>query len=176
MKKITFSNIFWIFVLLFIAYKVYEFANEYFIIKDYQYGEKHNSFRIKNEIPLITNELEPFKMPVNNYWGMIWINENQTTEKTPLIHKIKIINASEKDGWHGENDSFLYFINDTTDYVLTIDCEKSNAEINFEYNLSKVDSRKKDFKDYQENIYNEYSKRKLNKLVADSIKINWKIK
>jgi len=176
MKKVTFNNIFWIILIVFIAYEVYGYASDYFIIKNYQYGEKYNTFRIKNEIPIIKKEMEPLILPVDNYWGMIWSNENKTTKKTPLIHRIKIINATEKDGWKSENDSFLFFINDTTNYKLNIDCEKSNAKINFKYSLTKVDSRKKNFEDYQENKYKEYSEKKLNNQEADSIKNNWKIK
>ncbi len=176
MKRITFNNIFWIFLIVFIAYQAYEYASEYLIIKNYQYGEKYNTFRTKNGIPIITKEMEPSILPVDNYWGMMWSNEAETTKKRPLIHRIKIINATEKEGWKSENDSFLFFINDTTNYILNINCEKSNSKINFEYSLTKVDSRKKSFKDYQENKYKEYSEKKLIKQEADSIKNNWKIK
>ena len=176
MKKITFNNIFWIILIVFIAYQVYEYASEYFIIKNYQYGEKYNTFRKENEIPIIKKEMKPLILPVDNYWGMMWSDENETSKNAPLIHKIKIINATEKDGWKSENDSFLFFINDTTNYKLNIDCEKSNAKINFEYSLTKVDSRKKNYKDYQENKYKEYSEKKLERKEADSIKKIWKIK
>ncbi|MCD8445749.1 hypothetical protein [Tenacibaculum finnmarkense] len=175
MKKITFKNIFGILLITFIIYQVYQFTNEYLIIKNYQYGENYNSFRVKNGIPEINEEMEPFKMPVDNNWGMIWINENQTKEEKPLIHRTKIINASEKDGWNSENDSYLYFINDTTNYILSIDSKKLNSKIDFEYKLMKTDSRKKEFKDYQENKYEKYSERKLEIIEADSIKIKWKI-
>ena len=176
MKRITFNNIFWIFLIVFIAYQAYEYASEYLIIKNYQYGEKYNTFRTKNGILIITKEMELSILPVDNYWGMMWSNEAETTKKRPLIHRIKIINATEKEGWKSENDSFLFFINDTTNYILNINCEKSNSKINFEYSLTKVDSRKKSFKDYQENKYKEYSEKKLIKQEADSIKNNWKIK
>ena len=176
MKRITFKNVIGIFLISVILYQVYKYSNEYFIIKNYKYGEKYNSFRLKNGIPVINNEMEPFKMPVDNYWGMIWINENQTKLEKPLIHRIKIIDASEKDGWKSESDSYLYFINDTTNYILSIDSKKLNSKIDYEYSLKKTDSRKKDFKDYQENKYEKYPERKLNKQEADSIKNKWKIK
>ncbi|WP_159019954.1 hypothetical protein [Algibacter sp. L3A6] len=176
MKRITFKNIFGILLTVFILYQVYKFTNEYLIIKNYQYGEKYNSFRAKNGIPVINDEMEPFKMPVDNNWGMIWINENHTKKEKPLIHRIKIINASEKDGWKSESDSYRYFINDTTNYILSMDSKKLNSKIDYEYKLMKIDSRKKEFKDYRDLKYEKYSKRKLKKEEADSIKNKWKIK
>ena len=176
MKKITFRNIFDILLIVFILYQVYKYTNEYFVIKNYQYGEKYNSFRVKNGIPIINTEMEPFKMPVDNNWGMIWINENHTKKEKPLIHRIKIINASEKDGWKSENDSFLYFINDTTNYILRMESKKLNSKIDFKYKLMKTDSRKNEFKDYQEGKYEKYSEKKLKKEEAERIKIKWKIK
>jgi hypothetical protein len=176
MKKITFKNIFGILLLALILYQVYKYTNEYLTIKNYQYGEKYNYFRLKNGIPIINADMEPFKMPVDNFWGMMWINERETKTEKPLIHRIKTINASEKTGWKSENDSFLYFINDTTNYILSIDSEKSNSLINHKYKLTKTDSRKKDFEDYKENKFETYSERKLNKSTADSIMNKWKIK
>ena len=173
MKKNTFRNIFGVLLIAFAIYQVYKYTNEYFIIKNYQYGEKYNSFRLKNGIPIINTEMEPFKMPVDNNWGMIWINENHTKKEKPLIHRIKIINASEKDGWKSESDSFLYFINDTTNYILSIESKKFNSKIDFEYKLMKTDSRKNEFKDYQEGKYERYSERKLEKEEADSIMNEW---
>ncbi len=176
MKKITFLNVIGFFLIALILFQVYKYTNEYFIIKNYKYGEKHNSLRVKNGIPTINNEMEPFKMPVDNFWGMMWINESETKTEKPLIHRMKIINASEKTGWKSESDSFLYFINDTTNYILSIDSEKSNSLINHKYKLTKTDSRKKDFEDYRENKFATYSERKLNKSEADSIMNKWKIK
>lgn len=176
MKKITFRHITGFFLIALILHQVYKCTNEYFIIKNYQYGEKYNSFRVKNGIPIINDQMEPFKMPVDNNWGMIWINENQPNEEKPLIHRSKIINASKKDGWTSESDSYLYFFNDTTNYILSMNCKKLKSKIDYEYSLMKTDSRKKDFKDYQDNKYGEYSERKLNKQVADSIKTKWEIK
>jgi len=176
MRKIPLKNIISIFLFALIVYQVYKYTNQYFIIKNYQYGEKYNSFRVKNGIPVINNEMEPFKMPVDDYWGMIWINENETKEEKPLIHRIKIIDASQKTDWESESDSFQYFINDTTNYILNINSKKLNSKIVYEYELTKTDSRKKDFEDYQGNKYKKYSERKLNKSEADSIINKWKIK
>lgn len=168
MKKITFGNIFDILLIAFVLYQVYKYTNEYFIIKNYQYGEKYNSFRVKNGIPIINSEMEPFNMPVDNNWGMIWINENQTKKEKPLIHRIKIINASEKDGWKSESDSYLYFVDDTTNYTFSVESKKLNSKIDYEYELMKTDSRK--------NKNEIYFERKLEKVEADSIKYKWKIK
>ena len=176
MKKITFRNIFGILLIAFAIYQVYKYTNEYFVIKNYQYGEKYNSFRVKNGIPIISTEMEPFKMPVDNNWGMIWINENHTKKDKPLIHRIKIINASEKDSWKSESDSFLYFINHTTNYILSMESKKMNSKIDFEYKLMKTDSRKNELKDYQKDKYQKYSERELKKKEVDSLKNKWKIK
>ncbi|MGJ8745142.1 hypothetical protein [Polaribacter sp.] len=173
MKKITFRNIFDILLTAFILYQVYKYTNEYFLIKKYQYGEKYNSFRMKNGIPIINAELEPFKMPIDNNWGMIWINENRTKKEKPLIHRIKIINASEKDGWKSETDSYLYFINDTTNYILNMESKKLNSKIDYHYKLMKTDSRKKEFKDYRADVYRNYPKIELKKQEVDSIMDEW---
>ena len=176
MKKITFNNILWLFIIGIVLYQIYSYSSEYFMLKNYQYGEKYNEFREKNEIPLIDNEMEPLKMPVDNFWGMIWINENIVDREKPIIHKIKIIDASEKNGWQKESDDYLYFINDTTDFILKIESKKTNNKINFEYKLGKTDSRRKKIEDYEANKYYDYSEKRLNKLEFDSIKKTWKIK
>lgn len=175
MKKITYKNIIWLFIIFIILFEIYSYFDEYVIIKNYQYGEKYNVFRQKNRIPIIDSEMEPFKMPVDNYWGMIWINENNTEKEKPLVHRIKIIDASKEGGWINESDNYLYFINDTTEYILKIESKKSIDKINFEYKLVKTDSRKKDFENYQVKEYKIYSEKKLNESEFDSIKNKWKL-
>jgi len=176
MKKITFNTIFWLFLIVIILYETYNYSSDYLKLKNYQYGEMYNEFRKKNEIPIIDNELEPFKMPVDNNWGMIWINENITEKEKPLVHRIKIIDASEKDGWKNESDSYIYFINDTTDYILNVESKKLINKISLEYKLGKTDSRKKHLKDYEANQYYDYTEKKLNRIEFDSLKNVWKIK
>jgi len=176
MKKITFNNTFWLFLIVIVLYEIYNYSNDYLKLKNYQYGEMYNEFRKKNEIPIIDNEMEPFKMPVDNFWGMIWINESITKKEKPLIHKNKVIDASEKIGWENESDSYIYFINDTTDYILHVETKKAINKIYFEYRLGKTDSRKKHFEDYKATNYYANSVKKLNTIEFDSIKNVWKIK
>ncbi|MBY0487181.1 MAG: hypothetical protein K2P85_08375 [Flavobacteriaceae bacterium] len=162
MKKIDIKHIIWIFIIMMILYDVYGYIDEYLIIKNYQYGEKYNNFRRKNGIPIIDKNMEPFKVPEDNFWGMIWINEEKTSEQKPLINKMKIIEASKENGWKSESDNFIYYINDSTDYVLQTDSKKTENKIISEYKFGKTNSVNNELKE-------------LTKTEYDSIKFIWKI-
>jgi hypothetical protein len=175
MKKITFKNVGWVILIALALYQIYSYSNEYLTIKNYQYGVKYNSHRVKSEIPIIENDMEPLKMPVDNYCGMIWINEKTTTNEKPLIHNIKIIDAFKEKGWEKENDKFSYFLNDTTDYILNIESKKSNSKIVFLFTLEKNDSRLQKIEDYQTKKYLKYPEKEVTKLEYVKIKKKWKI-
>ncbi|NRS90809.1 hypothetical protein HNQ02_003756 [Flavobacterium sp. 7E] len=162
MKKIELKHIIWIILITIIVYKAYAYVDEYLIIKNYQYGEKYNDFRRKNGIPIIDKKMEPFKMPEDNFWGMIWVNENITSKQKPLINKIKIIEASKESGWESESDNFRYFLNDSTDYILQTDSKKTANKIISEYKFGITNNIKEKLK-------------VLTKTEYDSIKIQWKI-
>ncbi len=162
MKKIELKHIIWLFIITIILYNVYGYIDEYLIIKNYQYGEKYNDFRRKNGIPIIDKNMEPFKMPVDNFLGMMWINEEKTSKQKPLINKLKIIEASKENGWKSESDNFRYYLNESTEYILQTDSKKTTDKIISEYKFGKTN-----------NIKNEL--KVLTKTEYDSIKILWKI-
>ncbi len=92
-------------------------------------------------------------------------------QRESLIHRIKFIHASEDSGWKGENDAFIYFLNDTTDYSLKIGSVQSGANILFEYTFSKTDRREIE----DDGRFTEYSDSILTQREADSIIRRWKI-
>ncbi|RQH12616.1 hypothetical protein D4Z78_25255 [Okeania hirsuta] len=171
MKKTINLIILGIFFVGWVIYPIFTCTQEYWILKNYPYGEKYNSFRLSHGIPVINQQMEAFQMPVNNHWGMIWIDEGQTSKENPLIHRIKFIHASEDSGWKGEDDAFHYFLNDTTDYSLKIGSVQSGANLLFEYTFSKRDRREIG----DEGGYEEYSDTPLTQREADSIIRRWKI-
>lgn len=168
MKKFTISNIIWTILLIMIGFQVYNYISDYIKLENYKYGKKYNNFRLKSKIPLLTDKIEPLSMYANENYGMIWINDyDEITEKEKLIHKIKIIDASEDNGWMGEEDVFKYYIDKSSYYVLEIKSKIKNDSVLVNGILKIVHQKEKTNSTNKETI--------LNTIQLDSLKKEWKI-
>jgi hypothetical protein len=172
MKKLNLNNILWTIVLIVIGLQLYDYVSDSIKLKNYKYGKKYNTNRATFKIPLLTDDVEPLRMFVDEDYGMIWINDNnETSDKEKLTHKIKIIEASKENGWLSEKDVFLFHKNDSLNYNLEIKSKRENDKVNFESFLKIV--KKKNNKNKVDTVNNLM---KLNKSQLDSLRLEWGIK
>jgi hypothetical protein len=169
MKKLTINNIIWTILLIIIGFEIYGYISDYFKLQDYKYGKKYNDFRLKHKIPLLTDKIEPLAMYADENYGMIWINDYDViNEKEKLIHTFKIIDASEDNGWMGEEDVFKYYIDKSSYYVLEIKSKIKNDSVLVNGIIKIVYKKEKTNSKNNETI--------LNTIQLDSIRKEWKIK
>ena len=172
MKKLNLNNILWAIVLIVIGLQLYDYVSDSIKLKNYKYGKKYNANRATFKIPLLTDDVEPLRMFVDEDYGMIWINDNnETSDKEKLTHKIKIIEASKEKGWLSEKDVFLFHKNDSLNYNLEIKSKKENDKVNFESFLKIV--KKKNNKN---KVNTENNLIRLNISQLDSLRLEWDIK
>ncbi|WP_396144093.1 hypothetical protein [Flavobacterium sp.] len=172
MKKLTLNNILWLIVLIVIGLQLYDYVSDSIKIKNYKYGKKYNANRASFKIPLLTDAIEPLRMYVDEDYGMIWINENnETSDKKKLIHKIKIIEASKENGWISEKDVFLFYKNESLNYNLEINSKIENGKVNF-VSFLKIIKKKTN----KNKVDTENNKMNLNISQLDSLRLEWGIK
>ena len=169
MKKLTINNIIWTVLLIFIGFEIYGYISDYYKLQNYKYGEKFNDFRLKNKIPLLTDKIEPLSMYANENYGMIWINDyDEINEEEKLIHKIKIIDATEDEGWIGEEDVFKFYNDKSSYYILEIKSKIKSDTVHVNGIIKIVYKKEKTIDKNIEII--------LNTIQLDSVRKEWKIK
>lgn len=172
MKKLNLNNILWSILLIVIGLQLYDYVSDSIKLKNYKYGKKYNANRATFKIPLLTDDVEPLRMFVDEDYGMIWINDdNETSDKEKLIHKIKIIEASKENGWISEEDVFLFYKNDSLNYKLEINSKTENDKVNFESFLKIVKKKNNINK-----VDTENHLIRLNISQLDSLRLEWGIK